>query len=187
MCPKDSQSPQCQKKTCPEKRKRRSLENHPRDRRSTNQDPVFGYLSGVTVNYKPKPKCKDLRCPSNSKCYDLYPAKCRADQGFVLSPSGNRSLTYTNETMFRLNNMRFHLIWRISLSNYNSLSFHALAVKTEEKLLKLIVQDFGISEVLTIKVDAARKGSIVVSMNEDFRKYSKDCNISMVMSRDIWN
>ena len=184
VCPVNSQSPRCEIKTCPSRRKRRSLEkhprvlrplndyylversleNHPRVKRSTPSDPVFGFLPGVTVKYESKVKCKDLDCPLHTKCYELYPARCRADQGFIVSPAINTSLAYSNDTMFRLNGIRFDLVWRSELSDYDDLEFHSLAVRTEGKLLKLIVEELKIEEVVAVKIDAARKGSVVVSV-----------------------
>ena len=162
VCPVNSQSPQCEIKTCPANRKRRSLEEHPRMRRSTTDKPVFGYLPGISVKYEKKSKCANLKCPPNTTCYELFPAQCRADPGFIVSPLKNKTLSYNEDNMLRLTGVRFDLIWRSDLSDYESLDFHALAARTEEKLLSLLVDDFNITDVVAVKVEAARQGSVVV-------------------------
>merc|ERR1719494_414016 len=63
--------------------------------------------------------------------------------------------------MFKLNGIRFDLVWRSELSYYDDLEFHSLAVRTEGKLLELIVKKLKIEEVVAVKIDAARKGSVV--------------------------
>ena len=65
-----------------------SMEIHHRMRRSSIKKPVFGFLSGAGMKYEKKEKCKDLQCPLQSTCFELYPAKCRADSGFVVLPGG---------------------------------------------------------------------------------------------------
>ena len=80
-----------------------------------------------------------------------------------MSPSTNESLRYDKSRMLRLNNIRFNLPWRNNLSIYESLDFQSLAVQTEEKLLNLITNDLKMDEIVAVKIDEAREGSVVVS------------------------
>ena len=107
--------------------------------------------------------CQDIKCSLHSTCYELSPAQCRSDRGFIMSPSTNESLRYDKSRMLRLNNIRFNLPWRNNLSIYESLDFQSLAVQTEEKLLNLITNDLKMDEVVAVKIDEAREGSVVVS------------------------
>ena len=76
------------------------MENHHRMRRSSVKKPVYGYLSGAGVRYERKAKCKDIKCPPQSKCFELYPAVCRSEPGFVGLPSGD-TVVFDEKQMFR--------------------------------------------------------------------------------------
>ena len=80
-----------------------------------------------------------------------------------MSPSTNENLRYDKSRMLRLNNIRFNLPWRNNLSIYESLDFQSLAVQTEEKLLSLITNEYKMDEIVAVKIDEAREGSVVVS------------------------
>ena len=99
-----------------------------RERRSILNKPVFGYLSGEVVAYKRKVKCTDLQCPAHTTCYEMYPAKCRADPGFIQLSSG-ATLPFDEERMFQLNGLRFDMQWKESFSDLDSLDFHLLATR----------------------------------------------------------
>ena len=94
-----------------------------------------------------------------------------------MSPSTNENLRYDKSRMLRLNNIRFNLPWRNNLSIYESLDFQSLAVQTEEKLLNLITNDLKMDEVVAVKIDEAREGSVVVSVGI---VYWKLCFIEVV-------
>ena len=81
----------------------------------------------------------------------------------MMVPSTNEVLYYDKERMFQWNNLRFDMLWKNEFSAYDSIHFHALAARTEEKLVELIVQKFNISQVKAVKIERARKGSVVVS------------------------
>ena len=140
----------------------RSVETQHRVRRSNLDKPVFGYLSGEGVEYEKKVKCNELDCPVNTKCYEMYPAQCRADPGFIQLSSGV-TLPFDGERMFRLDGLRFDMQWRESLSDFDSFDFQSLASRTEDILFQMIT-DLGITDVLHMKIVEAREGSIVVSV-----------------------
>ena len=81
----------------------------------------------------------------------------------MMVPSTNEVLYYDKERMFQWNNLRFDMLWKNEFSAYDSIDFHALAAMTEEKLVELIVQKFNISQIKAVKIERARKGSVVVS------------------------
>ena len=72
-------------------------------RRSSLKKSVFGFLSGAGMRYEKKAKCKDLQCPPQSTCFDLYPARCRAETGFVVLPGGTVEVGNSfNDSLFTL-------------------------------------------------------------------------------------
>ena len=54
--------------------------------------------------------------------------------------------------------------WRDTFSDINSLDFHKMAFKSENNLMQLITE-VGISNVETVNIVAARKGSVIVSIS----------------------
>ena len=72
------------------------------------------------------------------------------------------SQAYNDEFMFRLNGVRFDMLWSDSLYDTSSLDFQVMASREEEKLLQLIF-DVGITDVMTVKIISAMKGSVIVS------------------------
>ena len=63
----------------------------------TNEPPVDEMtLMSETIYFQKKPTCKDITCPINSHCLDLYPSLCRCDVGFIWNRvSGNCSVGNT--------------------------------------------------------------------------------------------
>jgi len=79
-------------------------------------------------------RCIELSCGDHSKCFELSPAICRCDEGYVLSTVTN---TCSNERLLVIKGLKLKEKWNEKYSDVKSTEFIRFSGKTEKLLMAL--------------------------------------------------
>lgn len=116
------------------------------------------YVTSSRILYVKQYSCEDIRCPLHSSCYDLYPAVCVCNKGFILKFKTN---TCENTRILQVTGLHLNKTWLESYKDVNSLEFRHLAYKTEVQLRRLF-RALYLPDIEGVKITRAWNGSIMI-------------------------
>jgi hypothetical protein len=158
VCRVNSTDPNCQQQ-CDSLRKRREISadnSVARARRDVTNEPPVDEVAVIseTVYFVKKPTCRDISCPSNSHCKELYPAACRCDEGCVENRlTGN----CTRGEMINVRGLHLDMNLPDIYADSDSTVFNAFAVDFEDHVKRVVEKDVRNSKKVL--------GSKVLSVN----------------------
>jgi len=179
ICPINDTSQECTQECITPARRRRSLEEEERhrSRRDTDVGPVETIdIRSEEIEFKRVKTCKDISCPENSRCIDLYPAECRCNEGYVMYADQNRCV---NDNMFEAKGLKIEGEFLKSYSNTTSTDFLKFSSSVEAELMVAFKMEND--KIIGVKVIGARQGSIILDLQFIFAK-----DVSVEEAKDMF-
>ena len=107
------------------------------------------------VTYVEKTTCKNTKCPTNSKCIDLFPAQCRCVHGYVFNVKTSQC---TDEDLYTITGLHLDVEFQEEFHDVESLGFLMMANRVEEEVVRVI--DTNVN--LGVKVIKATSGTYLL-------------------------
>jgi len=150
VCDSTNVAGECGK--CTGSRKRRSIEQLlSRERRAVNLASLeMGRAVSSQIKYSAKPTCATLKCPSNSKCVENYPAFCRCTGNQVMNIHTKKC---TDQNLVEMK-VPTQLTW---IDHYKSETSHFLRIAQlyEQKMIDYYVKEQRVSGIRGMKIMSA--------------------------------
>ena len=161
VCAPESKAPGCQQ-TCGDEVNVQNI--HP------NDEPPLKEISLSTplLHFKRKVTCSELQCTPHSKCYELFPARCRCVDGYIMHTLSRlcERIVEPITGVRRIATIDNIVIAKKFIPEYadpTSLEFHKLAQDTEDQF-SYYIRLYNESSIIGIKLVAARPGSVILQI-----------------------